>query len=97
MRLFCKIVGWLFAIAYMAALAALAISYWGLFGAEKDPLGGVFLIPLGLPWNLALAGAPSRFQLAIGLFAPLVNCLILLSGCRLLGKANDTRKDRSTL
>lgn len=31
------------------------------FGAEKDPLSGVFLIPLGLPWNVMLTGAAEVF------------------------------------
>ena len=27
---------------------------FGLFGTERDPLAGVFLLPLGLPWVLAI-------------------------------------------
>lgn len=61
---------------YAAALALFAIGTYGWFGQEQDPLSGVFLIPLGLPWNFVadwfgLAGATSA------ILAPLVNAAIL--------------------
>ena len=34
-------------VAYFLALALLAIGTFGLFGAEKDPLAAVFLVPIG--------------------------------------------------
>lgn len=37
---------------YLAALALLIIGTFGLFGQEQDPLSAVFLLPLGLPWNI---------------------------------------------
>ncbi|WP_369025838.1 hypothetical protein [Qipengyuania sp. RANM35] len=46
---------WAFSIflgLYLIALFLLAVGTFGWFGQEKDPLSGVFLLPLGLPWNL---------------------------------------------
>ena len=48
----------------------------GLFGQEQDPLAGVFLMPLGLPWNilgdrLGLGGP------LLGILAPAINAAIL--------------------
>jgi len=39
----------LFGFAYLIALVVAAAGTVGLFGIEKDPLSGVFLIPLGFP------------------------------------------------
>lgn len=46
---------WIFFIfvgLYAIALFLLLVGTFGLFGQERDPLSGVFLLPLGLPWNL---------------------------------------------
>jgi len=48
----CKLILFLFLIIYVAAQFVLAVGNFGLFGSERDPLSGVFLLPLGLPWNL---------------------------------------------
>ena len=45
-------------ILYLTALALLLIGTFGLFGQERDPSAGVFLMPLGLPWVLWLDGFP---------------------------------------
>ncbi|MEQ8411217.1 MAG: hypothetical protein RIB52_06655 [Erythrobacter sp.] len=71
---------WLFLIflgLYALALALLLVGTFGLFGQERDPLAGIFLVPLGLPWNLigdriGLAGA------WLGILAPAINAAILL-------------------
>lgn len=52
-----KWVLWMFAALYGAAFLLFLIGTYGWFGQEKGPLAGVFLIPLGLPWNL-LADRP---------------------------------------
>ncbi|WP_338501883.1 hypothetical protein V6R86_02770 [Sphingomonas kaistensis] len=49
-----RVAAWMFGVAYLVALGLFAISFWGLLGQSEDPLGGVFLLPLGLPWNLML-------------------------------------------
>ena len=63
---------WLFLALYIAALGLFATSTLGWFGQEKDPLGAVFLIPLGLPWNLA-ADHLGLASTAVALGAPLIN------------------------
>lgn len=44
----------IYVVLYLGALALLIIGTFGLFGQEQDPLAGVFLLPLGLPWNILL-------------------------------------------
>lgn len=70
---------WAFAIfvaLYLIALALLAIGTFGLFGQARDPLSAVFLIPLGLPWNL-LADAAGLTGFWAMILAPLPNATIL--------------------
>lgn len=74
-----RVVTWIlgfFLLLYAAALLLLAIGTYGWFGQERDPLSGVFLLPLGLPWNLLAdrLGIPGT---AAALLAPLVNAAIL--------------------
>lgn len=57
-----------FVVLYAIALLLLAIGTFGWFGQEKDPLSGVFLLPLGLPWNLL-------FDRVFGIDGPLVAIL----------------------
>jgi hypothetical protein len=66
----------IFAGLYAFALLIFLIGTFGWFGQETDPLSGVFLLPLGLPWNLLadrIAG-PSPLALII---APGINAGIL--------------------
>jgi hypothetical protein len=62
------------------ALGLLAVGTFGLFGSERDPLAAVFLLPLGLPWQLWVDHAPEPFWPWLAMLAPLVN-LLLLAGC----------------
>jgi hypothetical protein len=71
-----KWVFWAFMAAYAIALALLIISAFGLFGQERDPLGGVFLMPLGLPWNL-IGDRIGLTSAAFAAGAPLINLAIL--------------------
>ena len=66
-----------FAVAYLLALIVFAIGRFGLFGAETDPLAGVFLIPLGLPWTFLSDALPAAAQPAAAVLAPLINLAIL--------------------
>lgn len=66
----------IFVALYAVAALLLAIGTFGWFGQEQDPLSGVFLLPLGLPWNivadkLGLNGA------ATAILAPAINASIL--------------------
>lgn len=61
---------------YVIALLLLAIGTFGWFGQEQDPLSGIFLMPLGLPWNIlgdriGLSGA------WVAILAPALNAGVL--------------------
>jgi hypothetical protein len=77
-------------VLYLGALALLAVGSLGLFGSERDPLAAVFLIPLGLPWNLFIDRLPEASHPWLAAAAPLLNILLLAAACRLrrAGSAN---------
>ena len=81
MRIVCAI----FAVLYVIALGLLIIGTFGLFGQERDPLSGIFLIPLGMPW-IWLADRLGMVGPAVAILAPLVNLLILFAIYRLLAR-----------
>jgi len=69
-------------ILYLVALALLLIGTFGLFGQERDPLSGVFLLPLGLPWVWFVDLAPKPAWPWLAALAPLLNIGILIALCR---------------
>jgi hypothetical protein len=71
-----------FAVLYVAAFVLFLIGTYGWFGSPQGPLAGVFLVPLGLPWILALDGLPESVRPAAGVAAPAVNLLLLWGLCR---------------
>jgi len=71
-----KWVFWIFAGLYALALLALGAGVYGWFGTEQDPLSAVFLLPLGLPWNL-LADKAGIEGPAVMIAAPAINAAIL--------------------
>ena len=75
-------------VLYLVALALLLIGTFGLFGQERDPLAGVFLIPLALPWILWLDWASDALRPWLAAVAPMLNLAILAVLCRLV------RRDR---
>lgn len=77
MRRFLRVLSWIFAAAYAAALVIYLVGAYGLFGVAHDPLSGIFLVPLGLPWNLLADLVPVRFNAVVGILAPMVNLGIL--------------------
>lgn len=77
----CRWVLIVFALAYLAALALMVIGTFGLFGQPRDPLGAVFLLPLGLPWKLLLDSAPASLLPWLASLAPALNILILWALC----------------
>lgn len=66
-----------FTVLYALALIVFLAGTFGLFGSEPDPLAGVYLIPLGLPWNRFVDAFPERFWPLLAAGAPLVNLAIL--------------------
>ena len=80
----CRIATALFALAYAAALAVLAIWTFGLFGQERDPLSGAYVILLGLPWTLWVPPLPDPWPLTAGVLAPAMNLALCAALCRWL-------------
>ena len=76
------------AILYAIALAFLAIGTFGLFGNTPDALSGVYVIFLGLPWNLLIDGLPESWGPWAAVLAPLVNIGLLAALCRLARRRN---------
>ena len=60
----------------------------GWLGAERDPLSGIFLIPLGMLWTLFI-GSVGKFDpfggvspAVLAMLAPAINLAILFSALR---------------
>ncbi len=71
-----KWVFWIFFILYSVAVVLFLIGTFGWFGQEPDPLAGVFLMPLGLPWNL-IGDKLGLTSAALGILAPAMNLGLL--------------------
>jgi hypothetical protein len=83
MNRLCRIVATGFLILYAAALALYLINTLALFDRQPDALSGVFLIPLGLPWNLLVDRFPEPLWPWLAGAAPLFNYVLLKLLCRL--------------
>ena len=66
-------------------LVAVAVGTLGMLGDERDPLSGIFLMPLGMPWNLFI-GSAGKFDPFGGvspavftMLAPAINLAIIFS------------------
>lgn len=77
----CKIVLFIFTLAYLVSLMVLLTGTFGWFGQEKDPLSAVFLVPLGLPWNQLVDLLPEFMWPWAAAAAPVVNMIILAIIC----------------
>ncbi len=73
----CRFLLWGFGLAYVLALLLFLVGTFGWFGSGTGPLAGVFLVPLGLPWNHLLDWAPDRLRAVLAAAAPLLNLAIL--------------------
>lgn len=80
----CRWIIRIFGALYLVALVLLLIGTFGLLGQERDPLAGVFLMPLGLPWVLWLDGLPNSMLPVLAALAPVANLTILTVVCRYL-------------
>lgn len=80
----CKWVIRIAGVLYLVALALLLIGTFGLFGQARDPLSGVFLLPLGLPWVWLVDLAPEPAWPWLAALAPALNLGILLALCKVL-------------
>jgi hypothetical protein len=77
----CRKFIWLFGLLYLGALALLLIGTFGLFGSERGPLAGVFLVPIGLPWNLLIDRLPEPLWPWLAAAAPAVNVALFWILC----------------
>jgi len=77
----CRAVVVVLAGLYILALALFAIGTFGLFGNKLSPLAGVYLLPLGLPWNMMLDPFPESAWPWLAASAPLVNLVLRLFVC----------------
>ena len=80
--LVCRIATILFAILYLLALIAFLTGTFGWLGQERDPLSGVFLLPLGLPWILVTDLTSESAKPWFAALAPVLNLLALVLICR---------------
>jgi len=71
-----------FATLYALAFVLFLIGSYGWFGSPQGPLAGVFLMPLGLPWNHWLDALPPAVRPAAAVLAPALNLLLLWGLCR---------------
>ena len=74
-----------FGIAYAIALGVYLTGEFGLLGQTRGPLAGIYLIPLGLPWNLAIDSLPEPTWPWLAAAAPLINLGLIVLLCRVLG------------
>jgi hypothetical protein len=77
----CRIATRSFFVVYVLALLLFLIGTFGWFGSPQGPLAGIFLVPLGLPWNLLLDWAPDRLRAVLAAAAPILNMAILSALC----------------
>lgn len=68
---------WTLAALYAIALALFIIGTFGLFGQVPDPLSGIFLLPLGVPWYMLGNGLSDPARPWIAVLAPLINLAIV--------------------
>lgn len=84
MRGACRILFFVFIGLYVLALTLFAIGTFGLFGSRTGPLAGIFLVPLGLPWNRMLDVFPEAALPWLAATSPLANLCIICAACHLI-------------
>lgn len=82
----CRFAVFGYAALYALAFALLLVGTTGAFGSPTGPLAAVFLLPLGLPWNLWLDPLPVALQPAAAALAPAVSLLLLWALCHWRGR-----------
>jgi len=82
MHLACRLVVIGFFVLYVLAAGLFVAGTFGLFGSPSGPLAGVFLVPLGLPWNRMLDVFPEPLWPTLTVLAPAINLVILVLICR---------------
>ena len=80
-HLACRLIVLGFSVLYALAVGLFIIGTFGLFGSPSGPLAGVFLVPLGLPWNLVVDLFPEPLWQTLAVLAPALNLTILVLIC----------------
>jgi len=79
----CNVTLTIFALLYAGAVVLFLVGTFGWFGQQTDPLSGVFLLPLGLPWVFMADALDDTLRPWAAVLAPAVNLAILAGLCRL--------------
>ncbi len=87
----CRLVSVVFGVLYTVALGLFAVGTFGLFGQPTDPLAGVFLIPLGVPWIYMIDGFPEAIRPWAVALAPLLNWFLFGLFCAVV--RSSTRRE----
>lgn len=82
MSSFCKTFVLLVAALYAFAVSMFLAGTFGWFGVGEGPLASIFLIPLGLPWNLLVEYLPEPAWPFAAVAAPALNLALLVALCR---------------
>jgi hypothetical protein len=77
----CRFVVIGFAVLYAVAAALFLVGIYGWFGSPQGPLAGVFLLPLGPPWNFWLDDLPESRRPAAAVAASALNLRLLWGLC----------------
>ena len=85
-RLICRLVFWFYAALYLLALFVFAVGVFGWFGAEPDPLSGIYLVLIGQPWFFLIDALPEAAWPYAAALAPALNLGLLHWLCRVLGR-----------
>jgi hypothetical protein len=78
----CRLIVIGFSVMYALAAGLFVVGNFGLFGSPSGPLAGIFLLPLGLPWNRMLDIFPEPLWPTLAALAPAMNLIILMLICR---------------
>ncbi|HRX37654.1 MAG TPA: hypothetical protein P5337_14780 [Aestuariivirga sp.] len=80
----CRTIFWIFIGLYGIAILLWLVGTYGWFGAERDPLSGVFLVILGQPWARWVDILPERLWPLGGAAVPAINATIIYAVCRVV-------------
>jgi hypothetical protein len=87
MQIVCRLFLLGFSVLYALAAALFIVGTFGLFGSPSGPLAGVFLVPLGWPWNRMIDVFPEPLWPTLAVLAPAINLVILVLICRLAARS----------
>jgi len=71
-----KWIFWIFLALYISAVFILLTGFFGWFAQQQDPLSGIFLLPLGLPW-IIIGDKMGLTSTALAILSPAINLGIL--------------------